>query len=265
MLLGLLGCVPAGCNYKPPTAYEPKLSVSALAAGLPTPNNSYELLLPPQTQGRFPCSLAVAKLALPPPELGRCLGVAEMTPAEQACWTESFRGFALIRDLRFLPPLALKTDGNHIRGLLMAAERAGAPLLIVYTPNRYGPNSAQVLGVLYDVEARRPIATLHAAARYLDEDGHEVALENKLGDRREVDATYQASRRFEELALRCVREQAQADSARATTQPHRWLPLYPYYWEVVPKPSVGTPAPRPSPASQPADEAVRSSRPDARR
>ena len=60
--------------------------------------------------------------------------------------------------------------------LRAAAAARNATLMLLYAPNRYGPNSAQVLGVLYDVPSGQPLATLHASATLLDEEGEEVSV-----------------------------------------------------------------------------------------
>jgi hypothetical protein len=100
-------------------------------------------------------------------------------------------------------------------------------LLLIYSANRYGPNSAQQLGVLYDTIRVEPIASLHASATFLDEDAHgdepvETSPDEKRGDHRDWDAVYQSARWFESHTLAAIRELIELDNALPTTQPHRW-------------------------------------------
>ena len=242
-----LAIVLTGCHRPAPIAYEPELTMHALVADIESPDNAYRLLAPAQSYGRFPCALAVAKLAVPTNAAGSQLTVAPMTPASQAFWAQTFRGLSAIRDLRFLSPLSLKPYGDGIDGLLEAAHDTEAPLLLVHVANRFGPNRAQVLGILYDVEARTPLAALHASASYLDEDGEEAAPEPQAGDHRASDAAYQAARTFEQRALACLREQAHADTPAPATPDDRWTPLYPYCWQPRVRPNLSpvTPESRP--------------------
>ena len=243
MTLALLAALLSGCQHTPAATYEPRLTMASLAPGLDAPDNTYLLQVDDQTQGRFPCSLAVARLALPEIEPNGDLVTAEMSPGDEAYWTEAFRGVSAIRDLRFLDRRSLKDDGGGISGLLAAARRIEAPLLLVHAPNRYGPNSAQVLGVLYDVETKGPIAALHTSAHRLNEDGLETAPEEEKGDRRLYDACYQAGRAFEHQAVDCLRDQFRRDELPHEPQPHHWTPLYPFCTPMVPMTQPAWPLP----------------------
>jgi hypothetical protein len=236
-----------GCHHNAPRTYEPWLRMDALAANLETPNNTYKLLAQPESRGRFPCSLAVARMSWPTASASDRLELSEMTHAEQGLWVDAFRGFAAVRDVRFVLPRSLRQFGNGIDGLLHAAHVADAELLLVHVNNRFGPNRAQVLGVIYDVAARAPLATLHASAKFLDDDGLEEAQEGRYGDRRTTDAAYQAASAFREQAADCLRQQIKGDMTPSLKEPHRWIPLYPYYWQPVPRPDVSAPPPEQEP------------------
>jgi len=238
-----------GCQPKVPIGYQRQLAPDLFTPGVEPAENSYRLLIEPQSEGAFPCTLAIARVEpdesaagdfllaeTPTSEPALRLTVAKMSPAEQARWTEAFRGMLAIRDLRFLDPLSLKDRGNDTTGLLRTAARVDASFLLTYLVNRFGPNSAQLIGVLYDVGTTRPVAVVHAYRQYLDEEGREVMVDVKPGDQRQIDALYQATARFENLTVACMRELLRGDRPAEEKRPHRWKPLCPFWHPLWPPP-----------------------------
>jgi len=221
----------SGCGQKHPVAYEPPISISDLVTGVPAPDNAYMLLVNEQTEGRFTCPLAIAKLVPDDTPNGCQLAFQATRNDEQAYWTEQVRGVIEVSHVLFLSPRSTRPEGQSIDALCTAADRLGAALLLVYAPNGVGPNSAQVLGVLYDVSTQRALATLHASSRILDDDGEEASPNHKKGDHRDVDARFQAQRQFERHTLACLRELMHRDSPPTKTQPHRWqTPVLERWW-----------------------------------
>lgn len=154
-----------------------------------------------------------------------------LRPVEQALWSETLRGVSAVRELTFLSPRAAQPDGPALDNLCATAHRFGANMLLVYAPNRLGPNSARVVGVLYDTATGRPLAALHASQHFEDEHGREVSPNRERGDHRDRDAYYQAQRQFEAHTLACLRALLHRDSPPPTTQPHRWhQPLIERWW-----------------------------------
>jgi hypothetical protein len=216
----VVALVMLGCAAQPTGTHERHIQMRELAAGAAPVDNGYRLLAQERTQGRFACSLAIAKLA--PGEQAGEMNLVELTPAEEAYWIDAVRGVSEVRDLQFLSPISVRPDEPNTGTLCAAAAVREASLLLLYAPNRYGPNSTQVLGVLIDVETGQPIAVLHASAAFKNEQGEEVSPDNELGDHRDIDAYYQASRAYEQHLLRCLAELIHADAPPPTTQPHRW-------------------------------------------
>ena len=212
--LTMLGCAPRA------RVYERQIHMHELAADVAEVDNTYRLEVAEQTRGRFACSLAMAKL-VPGGEVGS-VNLVEMTPAEEARWIDAVCGLTELRDLQFLSPLSVVPEQPATATLCAAAAARGATLMLLYAPNRYGPNSAQVLGVLYEVASGRPLAALHASASFLNEEGEEVSVDLKIRDERDQDAYYQASRAYEQHLVQCLGELIRQDSLPPTTQPHRW-------------------------------------------
>jgi len=221
----------AGCHERRRVTYGPPLHMDELAAGLPAPENDFALLVDQQTEGRFGCPLAIAKLTPDASDPGDPLVLVPLYSNEQAYWSEQMRGVAAVQKLVFLRPRSTRPEGHSVSTLCETAARLGAPLLLTYAPRQLGPNSAQVLGVLYDAESHQPLATVQASSRLLDEDGEEVSPSDKRGDHRAQDAGYQAQRKFEEHTLACLRELIHRDSRPPTTQPHKWSqPFFERWW-----------------------------------
>jgi hypothetical protein len=209
-----------GCAGRTTDTFERRIELHELAPSVEPVEDDYRLLGDEETAGRFGCGLALAKFALDDEE--DCLDLSPFKPAEEAYWTDIVCGTWPLRDLQFLSPINVRPDEPQPGRLCAAADVLGASLLLVYAPNRYGPNAAQVLGVLYDVPGCRPIAVLHASARFADEHDREHAPDRERGDQRPNDAYYQACRQFEDHFLRCLTDVIRADGAAPTTQPHRW-------------------------------------------
>lgn len=223
----------SGCARKHhEIAYEPARGMENLAPGLAAPENGFMLLADQQTDGRFACGLAVAKLIPCEDPQSSGLLLVPMHPNEEACWTEQLRGVDAVRDLEFIRPLSTRPEGQSTADLCQAARRVQATLLLVYAPSRPSANSAQVVGVLYDSATEQALATLRASSRILDEHAEEVAPDHKRGDQRGNDARYQAQHAFEAHALACLRELIHRDSQPTTTQPHRWQqPFIERWWQ----------------------------------
>jgi hypothetical protein len=232
--LALSALMLSGCasNDAPVTVYKPPIEMGQLAPDLTAPDNSFALLSDAQTEGRFSCPLAIAMLQPGSDVDGGQLQLVAPQPREQSNWTETMRGMRMLRCLMFLTPHSIAPEPQSLPVLCAAARRVGAPLLVVYARNGLGPNEAEVLGVLYDTGSQQAIATVHASAHFpIYDDGVEISPQNEEGDLREIDARYQAQRRFERHVREVVRQLAHRDTPPATTQPSKWdRPFIERWW-----------------------------------
>jgi len=213
----LTGC--ASSKQETPRVYERQVQLDELVAAAGV-DNACVLRQQAHTAGRFTCSLAIAKYVP-----GECAGnsrLSTMTNMEEAAWVEAVRGLIELNDLQFISPLSIVPGEASVESLCAAAQRRRAKLLLIYLPNRYGPNSAQVLGALYDTQTCQPAAILHSSAQYLDEEGVESDLDGSEGVWRDRDAYYQASRDCEKKVVQCLGTLIQKDAPPPTTQPHGW-------------------------------------------
>ena len=217
-----------GCANKQAIVYQRQIQIEELAPDVAPVDNAFRLLTDEATRGRFGCGLAIAKLL--PGEASGSVHLVAATLAEEGYWVSALCGVSEVRDLEFLTPINVRPDEPTTESLCAAAAALNADLLLMYAPNRYGPNSAQVLGVLYDVHGCQPLAVLHASATYLDEEGVETPPDNEWGNQRAVDACYQASRAYERHLLCCLRDLIEKDEP-LPVQPHHWdTPAQERWW-----------------------------------
>lgn len=224
------------CSQRPPVTYAPAASSAELAAALstsdvPAPESGYRLLAAP-SEGRFACDLAIAKLSRATTTRDAPLTLVTPRPAEQAYWSEQFRGVRQVRGIVFVPPRTLRPEGLNLAALCDAAERLGAPLLLVYVTSTTGPDAADTVGLLYETSSRAPLASLRSTGRgHATDDAPGGSLDEAKGDYRDQDARFQAQREFEHVTLACLGELMRMDRPPAATQPHRWhQPFVERWW-----------------------------------
>ncbi len=220
----------AGCATKTAdvVVYEPRLTPDVLAPGIPAAKNGFTLAGDPVSTGRFACPLALARLVPGGPD--RTPLLTDMPAGEGARWAETLRGVEAVRQLVFVRPTTLRPELQDTAALCESARRLGAPLLLIYTPNQFGPNSAQVLGVLLDTTTCTPVAGLQAEATFLDDEGQETSPLEVEGDQRDRDARFQAQRRFEQHLLACLRDLIHRDIPPTATQPSDWQQPFIQRW-----------------------------------
>lgn len=221
---GLLG----GCATTPPRAYDAPVNLADFARELKVPDEGY-LLFASETEGRFPCTLAVSKLTTRQDPFGCGVMIHEcgLEPAEQARWTTTFRGSSQIRDLVFLTPITLQPGEADRSARCVTADRLGAPLLLEYVANQLGPNSAELTGIIYDTATCDVLATLNVYRVQTDAAGIEqppgvIAEEREVTDARPFDAFHQAREAFHQAARAAVVELIALDSRPERKQGHRW-------------------------------------------
>jgi hypothetical protein len=219
----LFGTIPlAGCASKKeaPCVYERKIEMRDLSAEAAQVENAFVLQTAETTSGRFACSLSVAKFTLD--EAGGTVKFRRMTEMEEAGWVNATCGLKEVTDLQFLNPIDTIPNPPTLDYLCAAARDLHTVMLLIYAPNRFGPNSAQVLGVLYDANTGLPLASLHSSANFLDPEGAESPPDELKGDHRDIDAYYQAERAYERYVVQCLGALIKQDNPPPTTQPHRW-------------------------------------------
>jgi hypothetical protein len=223
-LLALTGCA----TTEKPVAYDPPLVVEDFAANYDFPEEGFRLLADAST-GRFATALAISRYSTRQDPFGCDVMVHEcgLSPREQAYWVSTFRGAQKVRSLVFLSPTTLQVAAPGKSARCITADALGAKLLLEYVPTRLGPNSAEIMGVIYDAKTAEPVATLRASRVIVGTAGYEVppgelADEQDADDVRPYDAYYQASRAFEQSAYDAVAQLIQLDEPLPQKERHRW-------------------------------------------
>ncbi|RMF79010.1 MAG: hypothetical protein D6744_09530 [Planctomycetota bacterium] len=220
-----------GCGPRVEIHYGPRIELSDLAANVRPAENGFALLQSAASRGRFACSLAIA-MFVPGDERGEeKLTLAAMQDADEAWWTEILRGVAEIQDVQFLTPIGVRPETASIETLCRRAARREAALLLVFAPNRYGPNAAQVFGVIYDTQSCTPLVSLHAARAWDGAEETGDAVDQMPGLHREEDAVFQTRREFEQHVLAAIAKLVAADQPPTTPQSHQWRkPVEERWW-----------------------------------
>jgi hypothetical protein len=233
LVFAITGCqTPPRAPETPPPAPEPppRITFADLAPGLTPPTGDFALLADIHTEGRFSCSLAIAKLA---PQAGAAqpLTFVAVPRNEQAYWLEQMVGVEALRDVQFLRPITTRPEGQELAALCAAARKLKAPLLLVYAQDFADAHGAEIWGVLYEAGGGRALATLHASQQAASVDPNAPPLDSLPGDHRSIDPRFQAQRTFEAHTLACLRDLIHRDQPPATTQPHRWqTPVIERWW-----------------------------------
>jgi len=210
-----------GCHREDPMAFEPRIAWSDIARGAPAADNRHVLLASERTQGRFACALAVAQAAAQTAPWEQSLDLCGPRHSDQAHWLAALAGLHRVRAVVFVTARDVVDQPGNVAGLCAAANRLGATLLLVYSKNRYAPEAAQALGLVYDVASGKPLAAVHASANCPSPDPDEL-VEDVPGDHRDVDASYQAARAFEARVRAALCELIELDAPPATIEPHNW-------------------------------------------
>jgi hypothetical protein len=214
---------------------EERRSVRASSPGAPAfvrnvalPANSFRLTGDSAPRGRFACGLAIARLE-PAQAASGGDELIEVRELEQAFWQEAMLGVPAVRDLRFLTAIDMRRAEPTPQGLCKAAARNGADLLLIFSATKYSANAATIVGVLYDAQTGAALASVQSADDLPMADD-EDDIDDARGDKRDVDASYQAARRFERSTRECLLALAERNQPPAATQPHNWNAGPVWFW-----------------------------------
>ncbi len=224
VLLSVVGCSQHNDEvFAPPP--EPA-GWSDLSAGAPIASqDGFRLLNPQSTEGLFPASIAVARLAQSDGQL-----VLAMKPeVDFLAWNSVFDDYRGISEV--FPMNVKDLDGGAVsaENLLTAAKALEAGMLLLYTESRTQFDRCSMSGVLYDVRSRTALASIHATSLISDP----VAPEDRLA--RTASATTLEDRdprlvavgTFEAYVRNCLRGLMDKDRSKNVGPVEGWIPAYP--------------------------------------
>ena len=237
-----------GCTQEkplPPVAYTgPTLTAADLAVEpVRYDQTGYVLMESEPSQGRFPTSIAVARLVPADPgpfapEPQRDWWVGTIAEEKATYWTALFNTFPAVRDVVVLDRRSLSWPDVELTEIVAAAGQMDAALCVIWGPAPTEPGHAGLVGVVMDTARRQAVALVRAEAG--PQDILPPAPDQMEGDQRHEDVNYLAARKFQAQVQTCLRALIQRDRPRSAPQSNPWesvdptpIPVY-----IVPTQSV---------------------------
>ncbi len=226
------------------------------------PQDTFKLLVGGPTEGLFPTSLAIARLAgAPPAGAGPRLAARQglflsTAPAHDLLkWNAAFDDIRLISEVFPLSQMSLNGRPACLPTLMESAAAMTGRMCLVYSIADLTPTESEIKGVLYRVSTGEPMAAVHARGLYFPPPDNDRAdarddIERLLEP---SSARLVAEARFLRLTRDCLLALRDNDRPmrpeieegwvpQGPLAPQVWPPLYNYWW-----------LPPPSPYSRPPD------------
>jgi len=230
----LLGCA----SPKMEKVWIPPSRVNWLDIGTKTiepPHNNFVIFDDQQSEGRFPCSLAVSRMKALDTGDGqpeRTLSIPATPRHDFLVWNSTFDDLLALSETF---PVVNEDLGGYQASpplVLSAARALGAGLCMIYAVNQSSPSNYEMMGVIYETATSKPIAAIHSKAQSIP------PFEGEKRDSYNVDAWEFEARalalaRFNALTRRCMRELIARDIAKKVDVPTGWKrkqPLHPTQW-----------------------------------
>jgi hypothetical protein len=254
--LALLGCQKrAEPPFMPTAPVVPWRDLSSRQAEFP--EDSFTLLVDEPTEGLFPTSLAVARLAGvrttdAAPRLASNHGlVLSTTPAHELLkWNAAFDDIRLISEVFPLSRMSLNGRPACVSTLMESAAAMTGRICLVYSINDLAPTESEIKGVVYRVSTRQPVAAVHARGVYFPPSDQEVDNDPRSDLEKLLEpcsARMVAEARFLSLTRACLLALRDNDRPakpeieegwvpQGPLAPPIWPPLYNYWWFTPPTP-----------------------------
>ncbi|MFO0972218.1 MAG: hypothetical protein U1A27_02095 [Phycisphaerae bacterium] len=205
-----------------PTARELGVAESAI------PKRGFAVIEQGASFGRFPTGLAVAKVAAREPAGGRRrLELLEVNRKDAARWNHLLNLQPLVRAALVMGPYGLPRGSVVLDDVLGQATTLGCELCLVYAEGGNPDTDTELMGVLFEAAARRPLAVFHALSQMTRDEIETCQHDNPL-DYRSCCAEFAASRDLEESVVAAMWQLSRADRPVNTTQPNPWQSYRPH-------------------------------------
>ena len=235
MTLGVLGAfllgIASGCavteiegGWTPP----PEVHWDDISTGAVAPvDNGYRILRIEPTQGLFPASIGVTRMAVESENQGAPIRQKHLLrdPRNEFLrWNSAFDDQMAVSEVFPIDQRDLGGAPAEPQQVLAAFSALHARIGFMYAVNELSENETEMIGALYDVTAAEPIASIHARALSLpppDEKGEEPVDLWKYDSRALVRAA------FERHIHGCIRELISRDERAPLESRDGWTPLCP--------------------------------------
>ena len=232
-LIGLLLASGCACKQKPePWTPQPRVNWFHVSTK-PVPQlvNDYRIIGAQPSKGIFPGNIAVTRVALrevknlPADPKGRVEPVILKDPRNEFLhWNSAFDDQLALAEAFPVDQFSLGGGMATPDQIVASFHALDARLGLIYAVNELSPEDTEVIGTVYDVNARAPIAYVQAQARSIP-----LAEDEKEADRDlwTTDSHALARANFERLVYQCMRELILSDEPADVQEPTGWKSIYP--------------------------------------
>jgi len=233
----------AGCDKKDEYTFVPTHPVvtwdELSRSGAAEVEDGYRVLVNAPTQGVFPASVAVARLAARRTNgAGRSLALDTKPEVDFLAWNSCFDDFRFVSEVFPVNTMAMNGQAISVATVLSNARAMRAGLLMTYAEEQLVPERYEIRGVLYQVGTQAPLAALHAVAfiqQPVEPDEHHRSRES-IEHVEQNDPRITARRTFERYARECLLALAANDQPAERVAPEGWIPdrpMEPILWPPV--------------------------------
>lgn len=191
------------------------------------PEDGFTLVSDLPSNGRFPSALAVSRVAVRGDVSGGHQPGAYIPSKprnEYLQWNAAFDDQMALSEVF---PIAQRDLGGGPAApdqIVAACHALHARLALVYGINELSPTEAEMIGVLYETENAKPVATFHAFAKSVPPGPDQKPEQLDLWTH---DARALVRQRFEQHVYDCVRTLIRQDTPTTEEVPAGWVPAAP--------------------------------------
>ncbi len=174
VVLGILGSL--GCLRHPDMRVESQLTVAQLGGSVPVVSQDVQYFDTAESHGRFPASIAVARVTTRTGNSTESLKLFPLRAYESAYWVELFDGTPEVLEMIVIHERSVRQLQIQTAELFEAAAVMRAKLLLIYGYDNVGtPDTCRVSGWLYEIPSQKLLAGLNKTVTRSE--AEQVALE----------------------------------------------------------------------------------------
>jgi hypothetical protein len=189
--------------------------------------NTFRILADEPTTALFPANAAVTRIAVgPPAESGSVTQLYADPRNEFLAWNSVFDDQMAVSEVFPIDQRDLGGGPAVPEQILAAFRGLHAKLGLIYAVNELSPTETQMFGLLYDVNANKPLASIHAYAESIPVPEGEDEPKDPY-HLWKTDSRALVRQKFAQLAHDCVRQLILRDQPTHIEAPTGWTPAGP--------------------------------------
>jgi hypothetical protein len=187
------------------------------------PREGFEIVVAQPTLGLFPANLAVTRVAIAEDEDRAGDPMLFADPRNEFLqWNRAFDDQMAISEVFPIDQRDLGGGAADPQQILAAFRGLHARLGLIYAVNDTTPSESEMFGVLYDTQAGKPVALIHAHAQSVASSDRKVQA-----DPWETDSRALVRKKFEKFAYQAIHTLIVSDQPSHTDPPAGWVPAGP--------------------------------------